>query len=79
MKYLIATCLATVSMLAFSAADQPEPRMVLGLAFSPDGKSLAVATGGLKETGDVALWNVATRKAVWIHQQKMGIPAVAFP
>lgn len=58
-----------------------EPLPVRGLAFSPDGKLLAVGTVGareVKEPGAVSVWDVATRKRLWTEAEKAGVPAVAF-
>jgi WD40 repeat protein len=65
---------------ARQAQDAPvgQPRTVLGLAFSPDGKSLAVGTGLPTEPGDVTLWDVATHKPIWKHDEKQGVSTVTF-
>ncbi len=57
------------------AEDQPGVRSV---AFSPDGKLLAVTTGEPKQPGTVTLWEIATRKQRWKHDETSGAPAVAF-
>jgi WD40 repeat protein len=59
-------------------ADEPAGRGVRAVAFSPDGKLLAIATGEPEEPGTLTLWDVATRKPLWAHEEKTGIPAVAF-
>jgi WD40 repeat protein len=51
---------------------------VLAVSFSPDGKLLAAAMGEPRQTGAVVLWDVSTRKAIWQHHEKKGIPTVAF-
>src|SRR4051812_4082033 len=76
------SCFAAFIVLASGwtvhSAIQPEPRSVLGVAFSPDGKFLATATGQSKETGSVALWDIGRRKAIGVHGKKRAPPAVTF-
>jgi WD40 repeat protein len=60
------------------AAGAGEIAGVRSVAFSPDGKLLAVTTGEPKQPGTVTVWDVATRKLVWKHAEDNGIPAVAF-
>jgi WD40 repeat protein len=48
------------------------------VAFSPDGKSLAVG-GGVKEgPGQIILWDIATRKLVWQESLPRGTYSLAF-
>jgi WD40 repeat protein len=61
-----------------SAACAGEVLGVRGVAFSPDGKRLAIATGEPKQQGIVTLWEVASRKQIWKHTETSGVPAVAF-
>jgi WD40 repeat protein len=63
---------------AVGRGDEPAVRGVRAVAFSSDGKLLAAATGEPEETGTVTLWDVATRKLLWTHQEKTGIPGVTF-
>jgi WD40 repeat protein len=52
---------------------------VLAVAISPDGKSLASASGDVQEKGELKLWDLATRKGTAVllgHTQ--GCPALAF-
>jgi WD40 repeat protein len=71
-----AVALALAAMApALGADDVPGVRAV---AFTPDGKRLAVTTGEPKQPGTVTLWDVATRRQVWNHSEADGIPAVAF-
>src|SRR5229473_3457935 len=53
-----------------------EPLGVRAVAFSSDGKQLAAGTGEPKEHGSVTLWEVATGKPRWQHQEKDGVPGV---
>jgi WD40 repeat protein len=48
------------------------------LAFSADGKLLAAGSGEPEEPGVLAVWNVATRRPLFTHHEKRGIPSVAF-
>jgi WD40 repeat protein len=61
-----------------SAAGAEEVLGVRSVAFSPDGKRLAVTTGEPKQHGSVTLWDVASRKQIWKHGENSGVPAVAF-
>jgi WD40 repeat protein len=63
---------------AAPAAAEEDVLTVRGIAFSPDGKLLAVGTGDPKEAGTVSLWDVAARKRLWSHPEEAGVPAVAF-
>jgi WD40 repeat protein len=65
-------------MLPPSSAPADDPPGVRCVAFSPDGKLLAVTTGEPKQQGTVTLWDVASRKRVWKHTENDGIPAVVF-
>src|SRR5207302_138837 len=54
-----------------------QPGKAVGVAFSPDGKSLAATSAGLG--GTLVLWDVATGKELWRSWQKMlAGSAVAF-
>ena len=60
-----------------SADDVVLPRM-RAVAFSPDGKLLAAATGVPKTAGGVTVWDFAKRK-MWLHvAAKDGVSALAF-
>jgi WD40 repeat protein len=61
-----------------SQADEPDAAEVRVVAFSGDGKLLAVGSGIPETPGAVTLWDVATRKVLWNHQETKGVPAVAF-
>jgi WD40 repeat protein len=60
------------------SGEQPTTRGVRAIAFSADGKLLAASTGEPVQEGTVTVWDVATRKPLWTHREKQGIPAVAF-
>src|SRR5688572_18406934 len=78
-------CSRRIALLMFMAivwpdsawADEaPLPRM-RAVAFSPDGKLLAAATGLQKTLGGVTVWDFAKRK-VWLHiAAKDGVSALA--
>jgi WD40 repeat protein len=53
--------------------------MVLGVAFSPDGKTLASAGGDWDRFGEVRLWDVAGRRQVQaLSDYEKWVEAVAF-
>jgi WD40 repeat protein len=69
------------ALIVLVAAAPVKAQDVLGVravAFSPDGKHVAVGTGEPKEPGTVTLWDVATRQRLWTHQEKSGVPGLAF-
>jgi WD40 repeat protein len=68
----------TSAQFAVAAPPPSQPAGVRSVAFSPNGKFLAVTTGQPKQPGTITLWEVATRKQVWKHIEDAGIPAVAF-
>ncbi len=76
---LLSTALVLIGLQGV-AADEPPPvgPGVRAIAFSADGSLIAAGTGEPKEAGTVTLWEVATRKPLWTHRGKQGIPAVAF-
>jgi WD40 repeat protein len=63
---------------AVSDEPEPAPPWIRAIAFSPDGKTLAVCTGEPTSAGSVSLFDVASRKPIWTHKEKVGIPAVVF-
>lgn len=54
---------------------RPAPRMAV---FSPDGKRMAIVTGEPEEQGTLTLWDTATRRLLWKHDEPRGVPSVAF-
>jgi WD40 repeat protein len=76
------TIAASVVLVALfhpaSAAGADEVLGVRSVAFSPDGKRLAVTTGEPKQHGSVTLWDVASHKRIWKHAENTGVSAVAF-
>jgi WD40 repeat protein len=67
-----------LALLLPTSAGAADPLSIRAVAFSPDGKLLAVAAGEPAQSGAVALWEVATRKQRWHHAEMKGVPAVAF-
>ena len=67
-----------LALLLPNVAGAADPLSVRAVAFSPDGKLLAVAAGEPTQAGAVTLWEVATRKRRWRHVEEKGVPAVAF-
>ena len=55
------------------------PGDVTALAYSPDGKQLAVGSWGMGEPGDVEVWDGAGYRSLWRQSAHEGsIPALAF-
>lgn len=55
--------------------DQP----VSSLAFTRDGKRLAIGTGLYRTAGSLQLWDVASRERLWKGEEfRFGVPAIAF-
>jgi WD40 repeat protein len=52
--------------------------MVLSVAFSPDGKTLAAGGGRWTEHGELTLWDVATGKPLDLHGHDQWVECVAF-
>jgi WD40 repeat protein len=48
------------------------------VAFSPDGKYMAVGGGMTASAGEVELFDVATRKSVWRQRESIGVASVSF-
>ena len=56
---------------------EPSPGSLTGLAFSPDGRTLAVATEDFPSIGDVTLWDRATGKVISTLEAN-GVDCLAF-
>jgi WD40 repeat protein len=63
-----------------SATLRPLAGRCFSAAFSPDGKTLAVAGGwdNPPEPGEVTLWNLGSRRPVWMRRQDEACRAVLF-
>ncbi len=48
------------------------------LAFSPDGKFLAAATGRAESRGSVTVWNLETKTSLWVYREEIGLPSIDF-
>jgi WD40 repeat protein len=61
-------------------AQQPaaEPVSVRSVAFSPDGKHLAVGFGTKEVAGGLLIWSLADQRAVRTHSSPTGVSSVAF-
>src|SRR5580692_8933702 len=71
-----------VVLLSFAvpagAAEAPPPPAPYMVAFSPDGRLLAVVTGKRDAKDALTVWDVATLRRLWVVRDRPGIPAVAF-
>jgi WD40 repeat protein len=64
---------------AGAAPGQEGALPVRDVAFSPDGRYLAVSRGGFEQKrGDVTVWDVAASKALFTHSAPRGLSSVAF-
>jgi WD40 repeat protein len=66
------------SVVSVGMADEPPPNAPYMVAFSPDGRRLAVATGKPQSTVALTVWDTATLRRLWVVPDRRGIPAVAF-
>jgi WD40 repeat protein len=60
------------------AAEEPLPPAPYMVAFSPDGRRLAVVTGKPESKCALTVWDVGTLRRLWVLRDRPGIPAVAF-
>jgi WD40 repeat protein len=71
-----------VVLLSFAvpagAAEEPPPPAPYMVAFSPDGRTLAVVTGKRDAKEALTVWDVATLRRLWVLRDRPGIPSVAF-
>lgn len=77
-RILTLVAVALVGTHAGCLADDPPLPRVRAVAFSPDGKLLAVATGLPKTPGGLTIWDFAKRKVWWHIAAKDGVAALAF-
>ena len=63
---------------AEKSAKPPQAAPIRTIAFSPDGKSLAVGGGPKDGTGQVTLWDIAVRTPVWQAPLPRGAYSLAF-
>jgi WD40 repeat protein len=73
---LIVVILASV--VSVGMADEPPPSAPHTVAFSPDGRRLAVATGKPQSPVALTVWDTATLRRRWVVPDRKGIPAAAF-
>jgi WD40 repeat protein len=77
-RFLPVMIIALFGLHAKCLSDEIALPLVRAVAFSPDSKLLAVATGMPKTPGGVTVWDFAKRR-VWLHQAaKDGVSALAF-
>src|SRR5687768_11924722 len=60
------------------AAELQLPLAARCLAFSPDGKSLAVAHGNNEGSGRLVVWDLTKRKPRFVKDEATIVPSVAF-
>jgi WD40 repeat protein len=60
------------------ATRPPQAAPIRTVAFSPDGKSLAVGGGPKEGAGQVTLWDIAARTPVWQASLPRGAYSLAF-
>jgi WD40 repeat protein len=70
--------LGLVLLAVPARADEPEVFGARVVAFSPDGKLLAVGTGLREQPGQLTVWDVVTRKVRWTHREPKGVAAAVF-
>lgn len=76
---LAAVIIVTVSAVrAEQPAAEPEPVSVRSMAFSPDGKHLAVGFGTKEVAGGLLIWSLADQSAVRTHSSPTGVSSLAF-
>src|SRR5262249_10763196 len=66
------------SVVSAGAAQEAAPTAPYMVAFSPDGRRLAVVTGKPDSKCALTVWDVATLRRLWVVRDRPGIPAVAF-
>jgi dipeptidyl aminopeptidase/acylaminoacyl peptidase len=79
--FLWTPCPAAARDKTTRAADVPDsfdPGLVWCAVFSPDGRSIAAASGQQKLAGQVMLWDIPTGKLRFLHSYKLGVRSVAF-
>lgn len=76
---LLSLSLLAVGCMVCTARGHHMTLPVRDVAFSSDGRYLAVGRGSFEQKqGDVTVWDIAERKAVFTHAAKRGLPSVAF-
>jgi WD40 repeat protein len=75
-------CLLAVLAVGVGAtalrADEADPVPARVVVFSPAGNLLAAGTGTKDKPGQLTLFDVSTRKALWTHAEDHGVTALAF-
>src|SRR5262249_43568360 len=51
---------------------------IWSVAVSPDGKTLAVGSGGLRDSGDLVLWDLTSKKQTEFHKTAKAVRIVMF-
>ncbi len=66
------------SVASVATADEPPPSAPYKIAFSPDGRLLAVTTGKPDSKVALTVWDTATLHRLWEVRDRQGIAAIAF-
>lgn len=76
---LIRWVLVFLSLVApAGAAEEPPPSAPYMVAFSPDGRRLAVVTGKPDAKFALTVWDMGTLRRLWVLRDRPGIPTLAF-
>jgi WD40 repeat protein len=79
MRRSLLLCVTALVCSAAAAQNQEGVLAVRDVAFSPDGRYLAVGRGGFEDKkGDVTVWAMSTHTALFTHSAQRGLPSVAF-
>lgn len=69
---------AVLSLAIAATAPAAEPQPIRQLAFSPDGRLLAAASGEINEPGSLVVWDWRSARQVAVHREDVGVATVSF-
>lgn len=78
MRHLLCLALSWIPSALLAEEAPPPSTFVRSLAYSADGKYLAATSGEGDEPGTTTVWELATGKRVFLHQEPKGMPAAGF-